>query len=68
MISPRPLLFILGSNVVTKWMSANAFENAKEPKELYWIEVASHVDLYDTPQYVGPASTKLSDFFQDGLA
>jgi fermentation-respiration switch protein FrsA (DUF1100 family) len=68
MISPRPLLFILGSNAVTKWMSANAFENAKEPKELYWIEGASHVDLYDKPQYVGPAVARLSDFFKERLA
>ncbi len=67
-ISPRPLLFILGSNAVTKWMSANAFENAKEPKELHWIEGASHVDLYDKPQYVGPAVARLSDFFKERLA
>jgi len=67
-ISPRPLLFILGSNAVTKWMATEAFERAKEPKELFWIDGASHVDLYDKPEYVGPAVAKLSDFFHKELA
>ena len=68
MISPRPLLFILGTKAVTKWMATEAFERAKEPKELAWIEGASHVDLYDKPEYVDPAVAKLSDFFQKTLA
>jgi fermentation-respiration switch protein FrsA (DUF1100 family) len=68
MISPRPLLFILGTKAATKWMCANAFENAKEPKELHWIEGASHVDLYDKPQYVTHAVSKLGDFFRTELA
>ena len=68
MISPRPLLFILGTKAVTKWMGTEAFERAKEPKELFWIEGASHVDLYDKPEYVDPAVAKLSDFFHKTLA
>ena len=67
MISPRPMLFILGSKAVTKWMETEAFERAKEPKELFWIEGASHVDLYDKPEFVNPAVAKLSAFFQKGL-
>lgn len=31
-----------------------AFERAKEPIALFWIEGASHVDLYDKPAYVVP--------------
>jgi uncharacterized protein len=68
MISPRPLLSILGTKAVTKWMGTESFERAKEPKELVWIEGASHVDLYDKPEYVVPAVAKLSDFFQKTLA
>ena len=36
---------------------------AGEPKELFLIEGATHIDLYDKPQYVGPAVEKLADYF-----
>ncbi|HEY2469992.1 MAG TPA: alpha/beta hydrolase [Terracidiphilus sp.] len=68
LVSPRPLLFILGSKAVTKWMGIEAFERAKEPKELMWIDGASHVDLYDKPEYVDLAVAKLSDFFHNASA
>ncbi|WP_420717340.1 hypothetical protein [Streptomyces sp. WM6378] len=48
---------------MTSWMAAEAFQNARSPKELYWIDGASHVDLYDKEQYVSPAVSKLSGFF-----
>jgi N-acetyldiaminopimelate deacetylase len=37
------------------------------PKEFDWIDGASHVDLYDREQYVGPAVEKLARFFGDNL-
>jgi fermentation-respiration switch protein FrsA (DUF1100 family) len=37
------------------------------PKELLWIDGASHVDLYDTPEYVNPAAEKLTGFFSNEL-
>lgn len=43
--------------------SVEAFQNARGPKELHWIDGASHVDLYDKEQYVGAAVAKLADFF-----
>jgi hypothetical protein len=49
-------------------MSIQAFQNATGPKELHWIDGASHNDLYDKEQYVGPAVTKLSGFFTKSLA
>ena len=63
-ISPRPLLMIAGSKAVSSWMSSEAIDMAREPKELFWIEGASHVDLYDKPQFVGPAVARLADFFR----
>lgn len=63
LIAPRPLLLITGREAVTSWMSVAAFQNARGPKELHWIEGASHVDLYDKEQYVGPAVARLTDFF-----
>ena len=63
MIAPRPLLLIVGRAAVTSWMSVEAFQKADGPKELAWIEGASHVDLYDKDAYVTPATEKLDDFF-----
>lgn len=45
-----------------------AFQNARVPKELHWIDGAGHVDLYDKEQHVGPAVEKLTDFFRAQLA
>lgn len=68
LIAPRPLLTIVGTKAATKWMAEDAFPNAGEPKELFWIEGASHVDLYDKEQYVTPAVLKLTDFYHKNLS
>jgi fermentation-respiration switch protein FrsA (DUF1100 family) len=68
MIAPRPLLLIVGRAAVTSWMSVEAFQKAYGPKELAWIEGASHVDLYDKDEYVTPAVEKLDGFFGAHLA
>ncbi|MFK0164471.1 hypothetical protein [Rhizobium sp. NPDC090279] len=41
---------------------------AREPKKAFWIECASHVDLYDRDEYVSLAITKLASFFKSSLA
>jgi uncharacterized protein len=66
-ISPRPMLLIAGSRADTLYWSREAFEKAKEPKELFVIEGASHIALYDKEQFVTPAVTKLADFFGRAL-
>ncbi|MFE9767014.1 alpha/beta hydrolase [Streptomyces sp. NPDC005808] len=68
LIAPRPLLMVVGREAVTSWMSVEAFQSARGPKELHWIDGASHVDLYDKEQYVGPAIAELTDFFRAQLA
>jgi fermentation-respiration switch protein FrsA (DUF1100 family) len=67
LIGQRPLLMIAGTRAVTSWMSIEAFQKATGPKELNWIDGASHVDLYDREQYVGPAVGKLARFLADNL-
>lgn len=62
-ISPRPLLLIAGSRAGTRYLSEDAYNMAKDPKELYIIPNASHIDLYDKPEYVDPAVDKLSQFY-----
>lgn len=68
LIGERPLLMVAGRDAITSWMSVAAFQQAHGPKELHWIEGASHVDLYDREPYVGQAVEKLTGFFQEGLA
>jgi fermentation-respiration switch protein FrsA (DUF1100 family) len=68
LIGQRPVLMIVGRQAVTSWMSLRAFQNTVGPKELLWIDGASHVDLYDKEQYVGPAVARLAEFFGEKLA
>jgi fermentation-respiration switch protein FrsA (DUF1100 family) len=67
LISPRPLLLIAGSTADTYYYSQQAYDMALEPKELYTIEGASHVALYDTPKYVTEIVKKLNDFYSKNL-
>jgi fermentation-respiration switch protein FrsA (DUF1100 family) len=67
LIAPRPLFMVVGSRAVTSWMSIDAFQRATGPKGLHWIAGASHNDLYDKEQYVGPAVDKLAEFFAANL-
>jgi hypothetical protein len=67
LIAPRPLLMVVGREAVTSWMTADAFENARDPKELYWIDGATHVALYDKDEYVTPAIARLAEFFRTHL-
>ncbi len=62
-ISPRPLLVIAGSKADTLFWSQEVYQKAKNPKELFVIDGATHIDLYDRPQFVTPAVSKLKEFF-----
>jgi fermentation-respiration switch protein FrsA (DUF1100 family) len=68
LIAPRPVLLIVGREAVTSWMSVRAYQQAQDPKELHWIEGATHVDLYDKNEYVTPAVAKLTDHYTAHLA
>ncbi|WP_372346736.1 alpha/beta hydrolase [Streptomyces sp. KL116D] len=67
LIGPRPLLQVVGSRAVTSWMAVDVHQRATGPKELHWIEGASHVDLYDRKEYVDLAVDKLADFYATHL-
>ncbi|PQK11998.1 hypothetical protein BB8028_0003g06180 [Beauveria bassiana] len=64
-ISPRPLLFISGDQAHSREFSEDAYARAAEPKELYWVPRAGHVDLYDRVQLI--PFEKLTDFFRTSL-
>ncbi|WP_109511606.1 alpha/beta hydrolase [Pseudomonas ovata] len=46
-LSPRPMLFITGSEAHSREFSEDAYQRAGQPKELVIIPGAGHVDLYD---------------------
>lgn len=66
-ISPRPVLFIVGEKAVSAYFSEDAYEKAAQPKELFIIPEATHVDLYDVPEYMGQAVEKLDTFLKHNL-
>lgn len=64
-ISPRPMLFVTGDQAHSKEFSEDAYKRAAEPKELYYVKGAGHVDLYDRVGLIPFA--KLTDFFTKAL-
>lgn len=66
-ISPRPLLFIVGEKAVSAYFSEDAYARAEQPKELFVVPGATHVDLYDRPEYMAVTLPKLDSFFKQYL-
>ena len=64
-ISPRPMLFIAGENAHSREFSEDAYSKAAEPKELYIVPGAGHVDLYDRTNLI--PFDKLESFFKEYL-
>ncbi|WHX64637.1 alpha/beta hydrolase [Peribacillus frigoritolerans] len=64
-ISPRPMLFITGENAHSREFSEDAYKLAAEPKELYIVPGAGHVDLYDRVNLI--PFDKLESFFKENL-
>lgn len=65
-ISPRPMLFITGDNAHSREFSEDAYKRAAEPKELYIVPNAGHVDLYDRVNLI--PFDKLASFFNQHLS
>ena len=65
LISPRPVLFIAGENAHSRYFSEDAYKLASEPKELYIVKGAGHVDLYDRMEYI--PFDKLAEFFINSM-
>jgi len=66
-ISPTPVIYIAGTEAVTAPMSQNAYDNSNEPRELYWINGATHVGMYYVEEYINEAADELSRFFSEKL-
>ena len=66
-IAPRPILFIIGTEAATIFMSKAGYEKAAQPKEWFEIPGATHHRLYDDEAAVGKAVAKLEEFFGRSL-
>lgn len=65
-LSPRPILFITGDIAHSRGISESVYEMAAEPKELYVVPGAMHIDLYDDVEKI--PFDKLEEFFLDAFA
>jgi fermentation-respiration switch protein FrsA (DUF1100 family) len=59
----QPMLLIAGSKADTKVFSDQAHELSNGPKELFVVEGATHIAMYDMPEYVDQAINKMVKFF-----
>jgi fermentation-respiration switch protein FrsA (DUF1100 family) len=64
-ISPRPVLLITGDKAHSRLFSEHAYKRAAEPKELFIVPNAGHVDLYDRVNLI--PWDKLQAFFDQHL-
>jgi len=64
-ISPRPILFVVGDHAFSRYFSEDAYELAAQPKELYVVPDAGHIDLYDRTDRI--PFDKIEAFFTENL-
>lgn len=64
----QPLLMIAGSKSDALYISERAIHRAASKiKELYLINEATHIDMYDRQQYVEEAIGKITSFLKENL-
>ena len=64
-ISPRPVLFVAGDRAHSRAFSEKAYDMAAEPKELFIVEDAEHIDLYDRIDLI--PFDKIAEFFEGAM-
>lgn len=64
----QPLLCVAGSKAGSKWMSDDLIARAaSQDKTMHVVQGADHMDLYDVPEYVDEAVSRLAPFFHSAL-
>ena len=61
-ISPTPWLMVHGrrDDYCSPGGAEATFARADSPKEVLWLDTTNHIDLYDVPEYVEPATAAAS--------
>ena len=55
----------MGDRAASRFFSEQVYERAAQPKELYVVEDAEHIDLYDRTDRI--PFDKIEDFFRGAL-
>lgn len=64
----QPLLVVVGSAAGSKWMSEDLMQRAASAdKQLYTVDGANHMSLYDRLSFVDEALGQLAPFFTEKL-
>lgn len=63
----QPLLLIAGSDAGSLWQSKHFYDLAKTKKELFLVDHATHMTMYDQPDHVDKAVAKLASFYKENL-
>jgi len=61
------LLLIAGSDAESLWHSKHFYDLAKTKKELFLVDHATHMTMYDQPDHVDQAVDKLASFYNTNL-
>lgn len=65
----QPVLLVVGSRADSLWQSERIYNLLPGgDKEIYTIDGATHIELYDKAEFVNPAVDKLAAFFERTLA
>jgi len=63
----QPMLLIAGTEADTRSYSEQFYELSNGPKELFWVKGATHIAMYDIPEYVDQSVNKLTEFFRENI-
>lgn len=64
----QPLLMVVGSDAGSKWMSDDLIARAASAnKNLYIVEGANHMSMYDGENHINEAISQLTPFFKENL-
>lgn len=63
----QPALFITGSRAGSQWHSQDAYRLAKGDKDLFIVDGATHMTLYDGKEHVAQAVGRMAPFFKRTL-
>lgn len=64
----QPVLLVVGTQADSDWQTERFMKLMPGTnKSIVRIEGASHIDLYDKPEYTGPAADALARFFSESL-
>lgn len=64
----QPVLLVVGSRADSDWQTERFMKRMPgKNKAVFKIKGASHIDLYDKPQYTEPAAEALARFFKKAL-